>query len=66
MDRRQRQLSRLYEEVFIRVKMAVHQVDPEHFLVMGRPFGEYDCAVAELTRRLIHRQVMDQASIGGG
>jgi hypothetical protein len=63
MDKRQRQLKRLYEEVFIRVKMAVHEADPEQFLVMGRPYDEYDPAVAELTRRLIHGQGMDRTSI---
>jgi hypothetical protein len=62
MEKRARDLSRLYEEVASRVKALVDQADPEGLLAMGAPSGEYDDAVAELTRRVLKRE-LDQGAI---
>jgi hypothetical protein len=62
VEKRARDLSRLYEEVASRVKALVDQADPEGLLAMGVPSDEYDDAVAELTRRVLKRE-LDQGAI---
>ena len=63
MDERQRELRRLHQETWIKVKKAVDDADPEGLLAMGAPTDEYDDAVAELTRRLLKGEAVDERGI---
>jgi hypothetical protein len=45
------------------VKTAVDESDPEGLLALGAPDDEYDDAIAELARRLIHDEGLERAAI---
>jgi hypothetical protein len=53
VDERSKELERLYETTWQRVKEAVNASDPEGLLGLGAPDDEYEDAVVELSRRLL-------------
>jgi hypothetical protein len=60
-ERRSRELERLYETTWQRVKEAVNASDPEGLLALGAPDDEYVDAVGDLTRRLLKGERNNEA-----
>ena len=63
MDDRSKELERLYEATWQRVKEVVNGSDPEGLLALGFPDDEYDDAVREITRRLLKGEPTDEMTL---
>ena len=63
MDERSKELERLYETTWRRVKEAVNASDPEGLLALSFPDDEYEDAVGEITRRLLKGEPTDETSL---
>ncbi len=63
MDERSKELGRLYEATWQRVRQVINVTDPGGLLAMGAPNDEYDDAVSDLTRHLLKGELSDEVSL---
>ncbi|HEY5109046.1 MAG TPA: hypothetical protein VII96_05490 [Acidimicrobiales bacterium] len=63
MNSRDRELSKLYEATWAKVKSAVDAADPQGLLALGSPDDEYDDVVAYLVRPVARGEQVDSVAL---